>query len=66
MFVIVYYMYCFNVHVGVTIHVNDAEAEADTSSSHVDENEVDGLVKKIPSLDKLKDLKVVPLEFEKV
>ena len=52
--------------VGVVIHTTDAEAEAASSNGSGDENELETLISTVPPVKELKDLKIVPLEFEKV
>ena len=52
---------------GITIHTSDAEAQAAANVSS-DDDEVEAVLKHIPSIEQLrmKGLKMVALEFEKV
>ena len=48
------------------IHTTDAEAQAATSAGLSDQEELKTLVAEIPSLNKLKNFLMIPLDFEKV
>ena len=48
------------------IHTTDAEAQAAREAAVVDENELETLKASLPSPDKLKDLNMTALDFEKV
>ena len=50
---------------GVVIHTTDAEAQAASMYGH-DEEELEVAQRAIPAITTLKDLKMTPLEFEKV
>ena len=50
---------------GVVIHTTDAEAQAATNAAG-DTDEMTIIENSLPSLQQLKDLKMTPLDFEKV
>uniref|UniRef100_A0A1X7VSA6 E1 ubiquitin-activating enzyme n=1 Tax=Amphimedon queenslandica TaxID=400682 RepID=A0A1X7VSA6_AMPQE len=50
---------------GVVIHTTDAEAQAAREAAVVDENELETLKASLPAPDKLKDLNMTALDFEK-
>lgn len=52
--------------IGIVIHTTDAEAEAAATSGGGDQNEVETLISQLPASNDLKELKLVPLDFEKV
>ncbi|KAK3103827.1 hypothetical protein FSP39_022215 [Pinctada imbricata] len=50
---------------GVKIEVSDAEMEASRNQGSVDSDQLENLQKMLPPLDKVKNLKITPIDFEK-